>query len=54
MVMDEDGLGMSDDGEITIYGFIDRQGKVIVKFQPVHDFKELDEMRKMAEEKVKM
>ncbi len=31
--MDEDGYGMTDDEEITIYGQIDRQGKVVKKFR---------------------
>ena len=32
--MDDDGYGMTDDEEITIYGFIDQQGKAmhIAKF----------------------
>lgn len=30
--MDEDGFGMTDDEEISIYGVIDRTGKVIEKF----------------------
>ena len=31
--MDEDGYGMTDDEEITIYGQIDQQGKVVKKFK---------------------
>lgn len=31
--MDEDGYGMTDDEEITIYGKIDQQGKVVKKFK---------------------
>lgn len=30
--MDEDGYGMTDDEEITLYGLIDRQGKIVKKF----------------------
>lgn len=31
--MDEDGFGMTDDEEISLIGFIDRQGKVVKKFR---------------------
>lgn len=47
--MDEDGYGMTSDQEITIYGFIDRQGHVLVKFHAINDYKELDADRKKAE-----
>lgn len=30
--MDDDGFGMTDDEEITLYGAIDRQGRVIRKY----------------------
>lgn len=30
--MDEDGYGMTDDQEVTIWGAIDRQGHVVTKF----------------------
>lgn len=46
---DEDGFGMTDDEEITLYGFIDKNGKVVVKFQTICDYDELDELREMAE-----
>lgn len=46
---DEDGFGMSDDEEIKLYGFIDRNGKVIVKFRMIKDYDELAELRAYAE-----
>lgn len=52
--MDEDGYGMTDDEEIEIYGFIDQNAKVVVKFKNINeDYSELDNMRKEAEEFVK-
>ena len=51
---DDDGYGMTDDEEIEIYGFIDTNGNVLVKFKAIQDRKELEIMRKDAEEKVKM
>lgn len=51
--MDEDGFGMTNDEEIEIYGFIDRTGKVVVKFQMINDFDVLKQMRVEAEMKVK-
>lgn len=52
--MDEDGYGMTDDVEVTIYGFIDRKGKVLVKFSYIgKDWDQLKKMRKEAEEIVK-
>lgn len=47
--MDEDGYGMTDDQEITIYGFIDRRGNVLIKFHAINKYKELDADRKEAE-----
>lgn len=48
--MDEDGFGMTHDVEIEIYGYIDRTGKVLVKFKHVHgDWDELKRMQKEAE-----
>ena len=41
---------MTDDEEIEIYGFIDQNAKVVVKFRYVNDYSELDAMRKEAEE----
>lgn len=52
--MDEDGYGMTDDEEIEIYGFIDQNAKVVVKFRNINEcYGELDKMRKEAEEIVK-
>ena len=51
---DDDGYGMTDDEEIDIYGFIDTNGNVLVKFRAIKDSSELETMRKEAEEKVKM
>lgn len=52
--MDEDGYGMTDDEEIEIYGFIDQNAKVVVKFKNINeDYSELDTMREVAEEFVK-
>ena len=48
--MDDDGFGMTADDEIEIYGFIDTEGKVIVKFQTINDYKDLERLRKEAEE----
>lgn len=31
--MDEDGYGMSFDDEISVYGFIDKEGRVVEKFR---------------------
>lgn len=48
--MDEDGYGMTDDDEVEIYGFIDRKGKVIVKFKHINEnWNLLKAMRKEAE-----
>ena len=52
--MDEDGYGMTDDEEIEIYGFIDQNAKVVVKFRNINEgYSELDKMRKEAEEIIK-
>lgn len=52
--MDEDGLGMTDDEEISVYGFIDRQLNVLVKFRYINDnWKQLKEMQAEAEDIVK-
>ena len=51
--MDDDGFGMTDDEEITIYGFIDQQGKPVVKFKAIKELDELDAMRESAEKIVK-
>ena len=47
--MDEDGFGMTSDEEITVYGFIDSEMNVLVKFQYIdEDWKRLDKMRREA------
>ena len=51
--MDDDGYGMTPDQEINIYGFIDTEGKVVVKFQAINERKDLEKLRKIAEESVK-
>lgn len=48
--MDEDGYGMTDDKEITVYGYIDTEMNVLVKFQYIDkDWNRLDKMRQEAE-----
>ena len=47
--MDDDGFGMTNDEEITVYGFIDKMGKVLVKFQTINNYDDLKVMRSMAE-----
>ena len=52
--MDEDGFGMTSDEEITVYGFIDSEMNVLVKFQYIdEDWKRLDRMRREAEKRLK-
>lgn len=51
--MDDYGYGMTSDVEIDIYGFIDTEGRVLIKFQTIKDKKDLDRMRKEAEEIIK-
>lgn len=48
--MDEDGFGMTDDEEVEIYGFINREGRVLVKFKYIDgNLDALIAMRKEAE-----
>ena len=48
--MDEDGYGMTDDKEIMVYGYIDTEMNVLVKFQYVgKDWERLKKMRSEAE-----
>lgn len=47
---DEDGFGMTDDDEINIYGFIDRQGRVVVPFRYIRNSSELVGLRTEAEQ----
>ncbi|MBQ6751420.1 MAG: hypothetical protein IJR02_11750 [Bacteroidaceae bacterium] len=49
--MDEDGYGMTDDKAIDIYGFIDKEGKVVVKFQNIANYKERDLYIRQREKK---
>lgn len=52
--MDEDGFGMTSDEEITVYGFIDSEMNVLVKFQYIdEDWKRLDKMCREAVETLK-
>ena len=44
---------MTDDEEIEIYGYIDQNARVVVKFRNINDLDELDEMEKQAREKVR-
>lgn len=47
--MDEDGYGMTDDEEITIYGIINRKGQVLVKFRYIaKDWELLKSMKQEA------
>lgn len=52
--MDSDGFGMTGDEEVEVYGFIDQNAKVVVKFRYVEDLKDLDEMRIQAEKNVSL
>lgn len=48
--MGDDGYGMTDDEEVTIYGFINREGRVLVKFKYIDgNLDALFAMRKEAE-----
>lgn len=50
--MDDDGYGMTNDVEVTVYGFIGRKGQVLVKFRFIDkNWDILNAMRKEAEEK---
>lgn len=51
--MDDDGFGMTDDKEINIYGFIDKTGTIVVKFQAIDSSKQLYAMRRVAEKRVR-
>lgn len=46
--MDDDGFGMTDDDEVSIYGYVDRNGKPLMKFRAIKDYSELDGMKKEA------
>lgn len=52
--MDSDGYGMTNDDEIEIYGFIDTEMNVLVKFQHINkNWARLKQMRFEAEKIVK-
>ena len=52
--MDDDGFGMTSDEEITVYGYIDSEMNVLVKFQYIDkDWNRLDKMRCEAENELK-
>lgn len=51
--MDDDGYGMTDDEEISIFGYIDQQGKAVGKFKHIKDLDELKSMRKAAQQLVR-
>ncbi len=46
---DEDGFGMTDDDEITLYAFIDTKANILVPFQPMDD-----ELRNQYREQAKI
>ena len=46
--MDDDGYGMTDDIEITLYAYVDRSGKPLVKFRNIKDYDELEVMEREA------
>lgn len=51
--MDEDGYGMTSDEEIAVYGYIDKEMNMLVKFRYVgDDYSQLKEMRREAEQKL--
>lgn len=50
--MDEDGYGMTDDEEITIYGYVDRSGKPLGKIRNIKSFSELNAMKEEARKKL--
>lgn len=46
--MDEDGFGMTNDEEVTIYGCLNRCGRPLAKLRVVKDLSELSQMREEA------
>lgn len=46
--MDDDGYGMTDDEEITIYSYVDRAGKPLVKIRCIKNYSELEQMEQDA------
>lgn len=51
--MDDDGFGMTDDDEVTVYGYIDKSGRVVERFRMVSDTAELAAMQSEAEAKAR-
>lgn len=51
--MDEDGYGMTNDEEITIYSYVDRAGKPLVCFRNINDYAELNQMEEEARKNLK-
>lgn len=49
--MDDDGFGMTCDKEVEIYGYINKEGKVVGKFRLPCDRDKNVDYRKLAEEK---
>ena len=49
--MDDDGFGMTSDVEVEIYGYINKEGKVVGKFRLLSEKDKNVDYRKLAEEK---
>ena len=47
--MDDDGYGITNDDEMEIYGFINKDCDVVQKFRAIKNINELKVMRRMAE-----
>lgn len=53
-LLDDDGYGMTDDEETTVYGLIDVAMNVLVKFQYIgRDWERLKAMRREEERKLR-
>ena len=50
--MDEDGYGMEDNHESALYGFIDKQARVVIPFQ-AKGWEDLEKQRPEAERRAK-
>ena len=46
--MDEDGYGMTDDEQISLFGYVDKYGRVVAKFRNVRQSSEFEEMKQEA------
>ena len=51
--MDSDGYGETDDKEVALFSYIDRDGKPLVKFRKLKDSSELKEMQMEAINKLR-